>query len=84
MGAAARFNSTGFSRFVNSPAGRIFRLVAGTSFLTAGILLRHSPVGIALMAWSVVPLSAGFFNLCWISAVLGGPVSSMKIRAQQP
>ncbi|MDO7868503.1 hypothetical protein [Nocardioides jiangxiensis] len=80
---AHRFNCTGFSRWVNSPAGRAFRLAAGTTFLTVGFLLRGSPVGIALMAWSLVPLSAGAFNLCWISAVLGGPLRSSTIREAQ-
>lgn len=80
---ADRFNRTGFSRWVNSGTGRAFRLGAGAAFLTAGWVLRDSGVGIALMAWSVVPLSAGLFNLCWISAVLGGPVRSEAIRAQQ-
>ncbi len=80
---AARFNRTGFSRWVNSRAGRLFRLSAGVAFLVVGLLLRDSALGIALMAWSVVPLSAGTFDLCWISAVLGGPVRSATIRAQQ-
>lgn len=80
---ADRFNRTGLSRWVNSDPGRAFRLCAGAAFLTAGFLLRDSAAGIALMAWSAVPLSAGVFNLCWISAVLGGPVRSEAIRAQQ-
>jgi hypothetical protein len=83
MSAAARFNQTGFSRFINSPAGRVFRLGAFVAFLTVGILLRHSPVGIALMAWSIVPLTAGSWNLCYISGLLGGPFSSKKIRELQ-
>ncbi|GGO90762.1 hypothetical protein GCM10011584_23300 [Nocardioides phosphati] len=81
MGAADRFNETGFSRWINSGAGRAFRLAAGTAFLVTGFALRDSTLGIVLMAWSVVPLSAGAFNLCWISAVLGGPVRSREICA---
>lgn len=81
MGAAERFNQTGFSRWINSGPGRAFRLTAGTAFLVVGFALRGSPVGVALMAWSVVPLSAGLFNLCWISAVLGGPLRSSEICA---
>ncbi len=83
MSIADRFNQTRFSRWVNSGRGRAFRLTAGTAFLVVGFVLRESPVGIALMAWSVVPLSAGIFNLCWISAVLGGPVRSAEICAAQ-
>ncbi len=32
------------------------------------------------MAWGVLPLSAGAFDLCYISAVLGGPLSGARIR----
>lgn len=81
MSAAERFNCTGFSRWINSGQGRAFRLTAGAAFLTAGVLVGGSPLGIALMAWSVLPLSAGAFDLCWISAALGGPVRGTAIRA---
>ena len=33
------FNQSGFSKFLNSPAGRIFRLVAGTGFLVVGMCI---------------------------------------------
>ncbi len=75
------FNRSGFSQLVNSPAGRVFRLVAGATFLAAGWVHRAHPAGVAAMAWSVLPLSAGAFDVCWISAVLGGPLSGAKIRA---
>lgn len=83
MGAAERFNRTGFSRWINSGAGRVFRLAAGTAFLVAGYALRESPVGVALMVWSVAPLSAGILDVCWVSAVLGGPVRGEEIRSSQ-
>ncbi len=75
------FAQSGFSRFINGPSGRVFRLVAGTAFLVAGFVYRTHAAGVAAMAWSVFPLSAGAFDLCYISAVLGGPVSGAKIRA---
>ena len=34
------FNRSRFSRFLNSPAGRIFRLVAGLGFLVVGYVYR--------------------------------------------
>ncbi len=76
------FNRSGFSKFINSPPGRIFRLVAGTGFLVVGYVYRDHALGLASMAWSVVPLSAGAFDLCYISAVLGGPVSGARIRGR--
>jgi hypothetical protein len=74
------FNRSGFSRFINSPAGRIFRVVAGTGFLVVGCLFRNRALGVVAMAWSVFPLSAGWFDVCYISAVLGGPLSGSTIR----
>jgi hypothetical protein len=77
------FNASGFSRFINSGPGRLFRLVAGIGFLVVGFLYRDHPAGIVSMAWSVLPLSAGVFDVCYVSAVLGGPLQGEKIRSQQ-
>ena len=77
---AAAFNQSGFSRFLNSPAGRIFRLVAGMGFLILGLILRDHLLGVLSLVWSVLPLSAGAFDICYISAALGGPLAGKKIR----
>jgi hypothetical protein len=74
------FNQSGFSKFLNSLAGRIFRLVAGAGFLVVGYLYRDHLLGVLCIAWSVLPLSAGAFDICYISAALGGPLSGAKIR----
>ena len=78
---ADRFNRSRFGRFLNGAWGRPFRLVAGSAFLVAGLVTLPSVLGIALVSWSVLPLSAGAFDVCWISAALGGPLSGRKIRA---
>jgi hypothetical protein len=77
------FNRSSFSRFLNSPAGRIFRLVAGTGFLVVGFVYRADALGVLSMMWGVLPFSAGAFDICYISAVLGGPLSGTKIRDKQ-
>jgi len=77
------FNGTRFSRFINSRAGRIFRLAAGAGFLMAGYKRRARPAGWFSMAWSALPLSAGAGDLCYISAALGGPMHGGDIRAVQ-
>ena len=77
------FNRSGFSRFLNSGAGRVFRLVAGAGFLLAGYVYRGSVLGVASMAWSVFPLTAGAFDVCYISVALGGPFSGAKIRSSR-
>lgn len=76
------FNRSALSRFLNSPAGRIFRLLAGAAFLVIGYVYRDSTLGVLSMAWGIFPLSAGAFDVCYISVALGGPFSGRKIRDQ--
>ncbi len=81
MGTSAEsFNRSGLSRFLNSPAGRVFRIVAGAGFLAVGYVYRGHALGVVSMVWSVFPLSAGAFDICYASALLGGPLSGAKIR----
>ena len=77
------FNRSGLSRFLNRPAGRIFRLVAGIVFLVVGFAYREYTLGVLSMIWGVFPLSAGALDICYISAVLGGPISGARIRERQ-
>ena len=83
MTLSERFNRSGFSRWINGSGGRAFRLCAGIVFLAVGMGFRSSPWGIAALAWSFFPLSAGIFNVCWISLWLGEPFSSVTIRQSQ-
>jgi hypothetical protein len=76
------FNRSGVSRFLNSPAGRIFRVVMGIGFLVVGVMYRDHALGLASIVWSVFPLSAGAFDICWISASLAGPISGPTIRSR--
>ena len=80
MSAHEAFNRSGFSRFLNSPGGRLFRFLAGTGFLVVGLIYRHHLLGVLSIAWSVLPLSAGALDICYISVALGGPLSGPKIR----
>jgi len=50
MSGPEAFNQSGFSKFLNSPAGRIFRLVAGTGFLVVGYVYRDHALGVLSMA----------------------------------
>jgi hypothetical protein len=74
------FNRSWLSRFLNSPAGRIFRVTAGVVFLVVGAIFWETLPGVLSMAWGVFPLTAGAFDICYISAALGGPLSGRKIR----
>ena len=77
------FNRSGFSRFINSGAGRVFRLAAGVVFLVVGWIYRHHTLGVVSIVWSIAPLSAGGLDLCYISAALGGPLRGARIRELQ-
>ncbi len=83
MSIADRFNGTTFSRWLNAKSGRIFRLCAGLFFVIIGAIFHNNSWGIAALVWSVFPLSAGAFDVCYISAVLGGPFHGSKIRQHQ-
>ncbi len=76
------FNRSGLSRFLNSPAGRVFRVVAGVGFLVVGYIFRSHALGIFSMVWGALAFIAGAFDICFISVVLGGPLSGAKIRAR--
>ncbi|OGD19669.1 MAG: hypothetical protein A2W03_17605 [Candidatus Aminicenantes bacterium RBG_16_63_16] len=75
------FNRSGFSKFLNSPAGRIFRLVAGAGFLVVGYIYRGHALGVLSMVWGALAMSAGALDICFFSAMLGGPLSGAKIRS---
>ncbi len=77
------FNQSGFSKFLNSPAGRILRSAAGIGFLVVGYVYRDHALGVVSMVWGVLPLSAGAFDICYVSAALGGPLSGKKIRSNE-
>ena len=83
MSIADRFNRTAFSRWLNRKPGRIFRLSAGVFFVIIGVIFHNNPWGIAALIWSIFPLSAGAFDVCYISAMLGGPFNGNKIRTHQ-
>lgn len=81
MTLAQKFNASAFSRWLNSPSGRAFRLAAGGAFAVAGLRNWDTPAGKAALVWSFFPLSAGGLDLCWMSAALGGPLRGEAVRA---
>lgn len=76
------FNRSALSRFLNKPAGRVFRVAMGVFFLAVGYVYRGHALGVASLVWGLLPLSAGAFDICYVSAMLGGPFSGAKIRAR--
>jgi len=78
------FNRSALSRFLNTPGGRVFRVIAGAGFIVLGYLSHFDTLGVITAAWGLLPLSAGGFDICYISAALGGPLSGAKIRGLYP
>ena len=80
MRIAESFGQSSFAQFVNSPAGRLARLVAGIGLIAWAYAQRGSGTGLVLVVAGLVPLAAGAFDWCLISALLGGPISGARIR----
>lgn len=67
------------STFIASPAGRLVRAIVGVGMITGGIAMGGFG-GTVLAVAGVIPLSAGVFDLCYVSALLGGPIRGEAIR----
>jgi hypothetical protein len=80
MSLAQTFARTGFARFINSPAGRWVRILAGVVLVVWGYTQRGTAAGIVLIVIGLVPLVAGSFDWCLISALLGGPLKGAVLR----
>lgn len=81
MKLATRFNRSRFGTWLNGPSGRVFRVAGGSTFLLLGLRHRHSAAGRASLVWSFFPLTAGTFDVCYISVSLGGPFRGARCRA---
>jgi len=79
MSIAESFGRSGFAKFINSPTGRIVRIIAGLVLIVWGYTQLPDTGGIVLIVIGLIPLAAGTFNLCLISALLGGTISGAKI-----
>lgn len=75
-----RFNESAFSHFINSPAGRAFRVAVGIGLFVVGYVFRAHWLGIVAIVLSAIPLTAGGFDVCYVSGLLGGPLMGPKIR----
>jgi hypothetical protein len=79
LSLAESFGRSGFAKYVNTPAGRIVRIIAGLALIGWGYVQLPGAMGIVLIIVGLVPLTAGVFNLCLISALLGGTISGERI-----
>jgi len=84
MSLAESFGRTAIARFINSPTGRVLRIAVGLGLIGWGYTRRPESMGTVLMVVGLVPLAAGLFDLCLISALLGGPLKGSRIAAGKP
>ena len=84
MSIAESFGKSGFAKFINSPAGRIARIVVGIVLIIWGYTLLNAVIGFVLIIIGLIPLAAGALDLCLISALLGGLISGKKLRDPKP
>jgi hypothetical protein len=84
MSLVESFLQSGFAQCVNSPTGRILRILVGLGLIGWGYAQPPGATGIILTIVGLVPLAAGAFNLCFISALLGGPISGARIAKTKP
>jgi Zn-dependent protease len=52
--------------------GRVTRMGIGAALITVGLGVLSSPVGLAIAGLSLVPITAGVFNLCPVAPIWGG------------
>jgi len=80
MKLSESFARSSFARFINSRAGRITRIVTGVAMIIWGYTQLENIFGMIWILAGIIPLSAGLFDICFISPLVGGPLAGKKVR----
>ncbi len=64
--------SSAFARFMAGEHGRMARVAFGVTLFVLGLAVVDWPAGLAIAAFGLVPIAAGWFNLCPIAPAWGG------------
>ncbi len=75
------FAATPLAQFLAGTAGRTVRLLAGVVLVIAGLTWLGGTVGLIVAIIGLVPIAAGLFDFCLLSALLGGPLRGRDVRA---
>ena len=75
------FAASWFGQFMASGLGRAVRIIGGAALIVSGLLWIGGTEGYIVAAIGLVPLLAGAFDKCVLSALFGGPFSGPEIRA---
>jgi len=81
MNLARKFACSSFARFINSRTGRFARIIAGSALIIWGLTQLGQGHAYFCIAAGVIPLTAGAFDLCLISPLLGGPIAGKSVRS---
>jgi hypothetical protein len=71
-----------FLSFMNTPAGRAIRVVAGLLLVAAGLLVGGG-FGLALAAFAVLPIATGVFGVCPVNPLVGQPMRACAVPAKR-
>ena len=67
-----------FARFMAGPVGRGVRVAAGVAMIVAGLVI-GSTGGYILAAVGLLPLVAGFANVCVLGPLMKAPFSGKAV-----
>jgi hypothetical protein len=71
-----------FVTFMDSPAGRILRALAGVALAVIGLVVLQGTLGVVVAIVGALPLLAGLFDFCVFAPLFGAPLSGAKVRAE--
>lgn len=66
--------------FIGSPAGRILRIIAGMTLMSAGLFGLDGKTGYILALTGFVPLLTGLIDICILAPLLGYPLRGSAVR----
>lgn len=69
----------GFVKLMVSPAGRLFRILAGLVLIAIGVFT-YRTVNWTFVIIGIIPLSAGLFDFCLLAPLFGYKFSGKKTR----
>ena len=72
-----------FVSFMQTPAGRVTRVVGGVALIGSGLIGLGGVGGYIMAALGVIPLAAGLFDFCVLAPFFRIPWSGAKIRAMR-
>jgi hypothetical protein len=75
------FAQTAFAQFLAGGVGRLVRIVAGIALIWAGIAIDDAVWSVVLYVVGAVPILAGVFDFCLLTALLGGPLAGRRVRS---